>query len=401
MLLGQGAFGMVTKIEMNEKECARKRMPLLKDEGPDPSVVRECTILNSLRHPNIIRAQQVQVSENFVDIFMPLGTEDLWEFLMRTSDYVQRYALAWPTLFAISSALACMHEANFLHRDVKPSNILLLRKQKHNSIVSNIWLIDFGASRVCRVARANSILMTPGMVTFAYRAPEMTNEQYTSKSDIYSLGCSIVNLLTGTYPKLHGEKNIAPHPDDWLNLLNTIHISDNWRHLLISMLSYDPSKRPSAHQVLKQLNGRHKKYKIYKTVPFKSKALANKEVMCKEIIESLTWLAQSYESYPITLYVAMHLFERVLNVNCGIDPINVALACFRLSVKYLETCPVAIDDLLYSMRYPCTKEELATLETKVFQQCGYCVWRGKLPIEYFTSFADTKRIILDEMFGKV
>jgi PAS domain S-box-containing protein len=97
----------------------------------------------------------------------------------------------------LSVALGHLHERGLIHRDIKPSNVLV------NPATGEVWLTGFGiASRLPR----ERLLPDPpeNMVgTFAYMAPEQTgrmNRSVDSRSDLYSLGVTLYEMLTGTLP---------------------------------------------------------------------------------------------------------------------------------------------------------------------------------------------------------
>ena len=92
----------------------------------------------------------------------------------------------------IASALHAAHQAGLVHRDVKPSNILLA----HNDFA---YLIDFGIARASGETALTSANTTMG--TWAYMAPERFNTgQAAASSDIYALACVLYQCLTGQPP---------------------------------------------------------------------------------------------------------------------------------------------------------------------------------------------------------
>src|SRR6185437_12632099 len=107
----------------------------------------------------------------------------------------------------ICSAVEYAHERNILHRDLKPSNILV----KHNRTPK---LLDFGIAKIvgADLAGTTTDLTLVGfqMLTPAYASPEqMRGEPATVRSDIYSLGVVLYELLCGERPSLGAFEKIS------------------------------------------------------------------------------------------------------------------------------------------------------------------------------------------------
>uniref|UniRef100_H2YX83 non-specific serine/threonine protein kinase n=1 Tax=Ciona savignyi TaxID=51511 RepID=H2YX83_CIOSA len=96
-------------------------------------------------------------------------------------------------------ALQYMHSREVLHRDLKPANILLV-----GDIVK---LADFGVSKQLLLSTCHS---APAG-TWAYMSPEMFEENYNSKSDIWSLGCVFYELFTLELICGPGAAKLMPH----------------------------------------------------------------------------------------------------------------------------------------------------------------------------------------------
>src|ERR1700719_3401796 len=108
----------------------------------------------------------------------------------------------------ISAALGQVHERGLIHKDIKPANVLV------DSTTGRVWLTGFGIAG--RLPRERQSPEPPELVagTLAYMAPEQTgrmNRSIDSRSDLYSLGVTLYQMLTGALPF------IASDPMEWVH----------------------------------------------------------------------------------------------------------------------------------------------------------------------------------------
>jgi serine/threonine-protein kinase len=140
----------------------------------------------------------------------------------------------------VAAGLDALHRAGLLHRDVKPSNILL-------DEAGAAALTDFGLVK----SREFSVLTTPGQVlgTVDYLAPELIRgETATSAADVYALGCVMYECLAGTAPfARHSVLTVArAHLDEAPPTLASVR-TDLPMQLPVAInaaLAKDPRRRP-------------------------------------------------------------------------------------------------------------------------------------------------------------
>ncbi len=144
----------------------------------------------------------------------------------------------------IADGLAYIHERRIVHRDVKPSNVLLDHE-------GGAYLSDFGVAQMIDATRMTSTGALLG--TAAYLSPEQVRgEPATPAVDVYALGLVVLESITGRreYPGAPVESAVARLSRQPVLPAD---LDDNWRRLLTAMTSADPESRPSAADAARTL----------------------------------------------------------------------------------------------------------------------------------------------------
>lgn len=151
---------------------------------------REATIIGQLSHPNIIPIYDIGRHEGFNYISMEfLSKGALDEKILRGISVEQALAIA----LGIAAALEHAHSKGYVHRDIKPENILF---REDGSPV----LTDFGIARTIK-SKANMTQVGMVIGTPYYMSPEQAKgESSDGRSDLYSLGVMLYEMLTGNRP---------------------------------------------------------------------------------------------------------------------------------------------------------------------------------------------------------
>jgi eukaryotic-like serine/threonine-protein kinase len=193
--IGRGGMGAVWlgRDTVLGRDVALKRIGLLPGtEAPDlERAAREARLAARLNHPHVVAVFDLVEEDGETWLVMEyVEGITLSAFVKRDGALTPDEAA--PLVRQAADALAAAHEAGIVHRDVKPSNMLV------NS-AGEVKLTDFGIAR----AEADASLTRTGMVTGspAYLAPEVASGQTASEaSDVWSFGATLYHLLAGHPP---------------------------------------------------------------------------------------------------------------------------------------------------------------------------------------------------------
>jgi serine/threonine-protein kinase len=194
-LLGQG--GMATIYRARDAQLDRDvAVKLLRPEfGRDPDFLArfrdEARAAASLSHPNIVAVHDFGEDESGPFLVMELVEgQDLASILRENGALAPRQAAR--VAAEVAKALQAAHVRGIVHRDVKPSNILIGRDGR-------VKVADFGIARAISESQMTAAGTTMGSV--AYFSPEQARgEQATFASDVYALGIVLFEALTGQRP---------------------------------------------------------------------------------------------------------------------------------------------------------------------------------------------------------
>ncbi|HEX6034564.1 MAG TPA: serine/threonine-protein kinase, partial [Anaerolineales bacterium] len=152
---------------------------------------REATLVAQLQHPHILPVFDYGEAEGYLYIVMPFIVSGT------LADILHKGRVTLPEarriISQIGDALSYAHTRGMIHRDIKPSNILIDER-------GNCLLTDFG---LARMTEAGEKLTTSGQImgTPAYMSPEQgTGSGADHRSDLYSLGIILYEMLTGRVP---------------------------------------------------------------------------------------------------------------------------------------------------------------------------------------------------------
>lgn len=189
------AYGGMSEVYLGYDRRVRRAVAVKVLYGSDEPFVRrferEALAVGTLSHDHILPLYDFGEQRPWYYLVMPFvegGT--LRDYLLKRERLTLEEAESF--LYQIASALQHAHDHGVVHRDVKPSNILL-RPDGH------AYLVDFGLAKAKLESESLSHIGTM-IGTPEYMAPEQSNGQNDYRSDIYSLGIILYQMLTGQVP---------------------------------------------------------------------------------------------------------------------------------------------------------------------------------------------------------
>jgi serine/threonine-protein kinase len=233
-------------------------------------ILHEAKVGKKLAHPNIIKI--VAVSENpknpyFVMEFFPAGSLKL-RLMRKQTEFINEHL--HNILKKVATGLAYMNASGWVHRDIKPDNMLV------NS-AGEVRIIDFAlAQRIEKPSFLGKLFKKRGKVqgTRSYMSPEqIRGEPLDGRADIYSFGASMFELVTGRPPFTGNtsqellSKHIAEKPTS-PQVFNP-ELTDEFSKLVLHLLAKKREQRPrDFHEVLMKL----KTIRIFKSDPVASQS---------------------------------------------------------------------------------------------------------------------------------
>jgi len=269
--LGDGTYGSVVKA-VNKQTGELVAIKILKRKyktWEECIQLREIKSLKKLNHPNIVKLKEVIRENDMLYLVFEFLEQNVYQLMKERQKHFPEARIR-NIVYQIMQGLAYMHKMGFMHRDMKPENLLAIR--------DTIKIADFGLAREIRSRPP----FTDYVSTRWYRAPEvlLRDLRYNSPIDIWAMGAMMAELYT-LRPLFPGSSEAdeifkictvlgTPTQQNWPEGLklaqkmnfkfpqiaapafNTLvpNAGPEGVQLMRDMLKYDPSKRPSAAQAL-------------------------------------------------------------------------------------------------------------------------------------------------------
>jgi len=270
--VGEGTYGTVFKArDVNTGDIlALKKISLDGDEGIPSTATREISILKLLQHPNIVRLNDVILTEQKLTLVFEFLDQDLKKYIdtygKQGLDAHTTKSFVWQLLQGVSHC----HEKYVLHRDLKPQNILINRD-------GELKIADFGLARSFGIPVRS---YTHEVVTLWYRLSEVLlgSRHYSTPIDLWSVGCIFAEIVTGRplFPGMNDKDQLqkifqilgTPTLQEWPGMAKLPEYRSNYTvyrgqnlgrifplgqsgfDLLHAFLHYEPAKRISAENAI-------------------------------------------------------------------------------------------------------------------------------------------------------
>jgi tRNA A-37 threonylcarbamoyl transferase component Bud32 len=236
--IGRGGMGVVFRARDKRlgREVALKRLPEnLRDH---PSAVqlflREARAAAALNHPNIVTLFDADQEDQQFFITMELLEGDPLHVILRRAGRLSARDSSRLGV-QICAGLEYAHERRIVHRDIKTANLFFTRGKV-------VKIMDFGLAKMVEEVRRSATLIggTP-----YYMAPEQAlGEAVDARADIYALGVTLFELVTGSVPFREGDVTYhhrhTPPPDPRSRVEG---VPDGFAQLILEMMAKDPARR--------------------------------------------------------------------------------------------------------------------------------------------------------------
>ncbi len=193
--IGSGGMGLVyegTDVNLGRRVAIKHlREDLQRNPQEKERFLSEARLVASLDHPNILRIYSIAEEKGEIYLifeFIEGKTLDEW-----TQGRKLNLAQALQVYKAVAQALDYAHAKGVIHRDMKPSNIMI----GNNGVVH---VMDFGVARLAKDPSLTSQMTRTIVGTPAYMAPETQDGFVSKESDIYGLAVCVYESLTGQLP---------------------------------------------------------------------------------------------------------------------------------------------------------------------------------------------------------
>ena len=244
--IGEGGFGTVARGTLKSDKNRVFAIKTISKEGNVSDLtlfLKEIEMLKVLDHPNLVKFYEVYEDKySYHLVIEHLSGGELQEYWEEKEGFSEEETKSF--LWQILLAVNYLHCRKIAHRDIKPENFLFTNQKREK-----IKLIDFGLSQTYQNRKLKTIAGSP-----MYLSPQVLDQTYTEKCDVWSAGVMMYQFVTGIMP-FDGQNNNSIFDQIYRGHLNFIpvknsKISEDGQDLLNKMLEYDEESRISADEAL-------------------------------------------------------------------------------------------------------------------------------------------------------
>jgi len=255
--LGEGAMGTVFS---GHNVIDNNKYAIKKIEIMSPKDIKEVQYMSKLYHPNIVRYHTTWIHKSDLFIQMELCDFTLKEYMSKIRTKKHRAEI----MYDICKGLEYIHSKGIIHRDIKPTNILIKNNTAKIADFSLSTLVDNtpNVKLLCYDDfDDNSDIMTLNIGTELYSSPEQLNGiNYSFPTDIYSLGIIYFEMTIGEnnrMKRIDAIMDLRNNKFDW----SRYNILKEDIKIIKRLTNVDPLKRPTIKELIAYLYTRYKHIK--------------------------------------------------------------------------------------------------------------------------------------------
>ena len=231
-VLGKGGQATVFRahdIKLKVDRAIKLLSPeMMKDSDIISRFEAEAQVMAQIQHDGIVPLYDIVSTDSHIFLVMDvISGGNLWDWVRSNGPMPED--MVYDTILEVLAAVQALHSNNVIHRDIKPTNMLVNQEGR-------IKLTDFG---IARMERKETQETSTGVVmgTIGYMAPEQlaSARLVTVQSDIYAIGATIYALASGTPPK---DLVLVEHKPEIL-----AHLSKYLQKLIQKCCAYEPKNR--------------------------------------------------------------------------------------------------------------------------------------------------------------
>ncbi|MGO9565790.1 MAG: protein kinase domain-containing protein [Candidatus Korobacteraceae bacterium] len=239
--IARGGMGEVYEVEDWELQARIALKTIAPERASSARQIgrfrQEIQLARKVSHPNVCRVfdlghhkDRLRADLLFLTMELLEG-ETLFAYLQHHGPMTREQAL--PLVRQMVSALAAAHQLGIVHRDFKPGNVMLLETTR--GPLAKVTDFGLATNPECDETLAESVVDVVG--TPEYMAPEQLRGQCSSRTDIYALGLTVFQMLTGRLPCSHDA------PFNGLEADVVKRIGPRWRDAITKSLTVNPAAR--------------------------------------------------------------------------------------------------------------------------------------------------------------